>query len=247
MKKAASIIILLAVILFSFSFTYFKSQAIGPEDNYFNRHLRNKFAASPFLRQALGLHFDGDGKADYLGNRYQKISIEVDALDTINISFEALDILSKKIQSITGKQTSYIISDRNISYDPQLEEDELKKMADAHKNTVYPKGAAKIYLLYGSKDGQQGSLIGRTYQEYGIVIYGDTLADLTRRNHKLLSNYEASTALHEFGHLLGFSHNSERGCLMNASADFTDIGWQTPEEVVTDFCEYEKSMLQISE
>lgn len=243
-RKSIVVFVLLLVITLSFAFVWAKIQAQGAEDNLFNREWRDDFAAIPWLRQALGLHFDGDGKADYLGKHYQKILIEVDTMKDLGITLESLKLLTEKIQGVTGKPTSYLISDREILYDRELSGAEIENLVSLHRTHYNTGDTATIYLLYASRDQDRPTLLGATYQEYGIVLYGDALRDFTQDNLDLLTNYEASTALHEFGHQLGLGHNNDPGCLMNERVD-SDPSWQHPEDVILGFCDYEKKLIPI--
>ncbi len=244
MKKLSVIALLLLVIVLSFGFVILKSWSRGPDENYFNRHWRVKFAAHPWLREVLGLHFDSDGKADYLGQRYQKILIEVDIMETLTAQVEGLEFLKQKIQEITGKETSYIISDRNILYDRSLTDEEIAGFVRQYRGYRNTGKVATLYLLYGSRKEGSPSLLGSTYQEYGIVLFEEELKSLTGDNQKLLARYEVSTALHEFGHQLGLAHNDNFRCLMNEAVETVQVAYQDPEDVIVDFCEYEKQQFK---
>lgn len=244
MKKFITGIILLIIIVLSFGFVWLKSSALGAENNYFNRKLRSNFAAIPAFRKFLGLHYDGDGKADYLSGRYEKILIEVDVMNNLGMQLEALDTLTAKIQDLTSKSTSYIVSDRNVPYSRELSKEEIDKVVQKYRNHKSKDDTATIYLLYGSRDQDNPNLLGITHQEYGIVLFGDAISDFTRNNPKTSASYEASTVLHEFGHQIGLPHNGRPDCLMNEQVEEARIYLEKPEDVVIDFCEYEKEQIK---
>lgn len=242
MKKLASISGLLVIIVLSFSFVILKSLANGSDKNYFNRHLRPYFAARPWLREVLNLHFDGDSVQDYLGQGYQKILVEVDLLDATAARTDALDKLTDKIQEVTGKPTTHLISDRNIKYYRELTDEQIRNLVSRHRDHKSRKDTATIYLLYGSRSATKDSRLGQTYQEYGIIIFAETIAERTGDDYTAQVAFEFSTALHEFGHQLGLPHNHEPGCLMNDQAGIHD-GYNSSNEIITDFCDYEKRLL----
>lgn len=242
MKKLSVIVLLLSVILLSFSFVILKSAANGSDENYFNRHLRPYFAATPWLREVLNLHFDGDSAQDYLGQDYEKILIEVDIMDAVAARIDVLDKFKGKIQEVTGKPTSYIISDRNVRYDRELGQEQIRTIAAKHRDHKSHKDTAAIYMLYGSRSADRESLLGQTYQEYGIIVFAETMAERTGDDYAVQVAFEFSTALHEFGHQLGLPHNTEPGCLMNDQAGIRE-GYNRSDEIITDFCEYEKRLL----
>lgn len=244
MKKIVTTTVLLIVIVSSFGFAWLRGMARGGEDSYFNRAWRERFAAYPWMRAALGLHFDGDARADYLGARYQKILIEVDEMSGEEVSPAVLDLLVQKVTLATGKPASYIFSDRSLPSEEKLDRSAIAKIVSRYRNYRSGNGAAALYLLYGSRDALDDNSLGTTYDEYGMVLFGDRLDEFVGQNSRTEDAYVASTALHEFGHQIGLPHNSEPGCLMNESVEQADMAWQRPRDVITDFCDYEKSLIR---
>lgn len=240
MKKFVLVFSLLILIALTFGFVFLKSQALGAEENYFNRHWRATFSRQPLLRFLLGLHYDGDGRADYLGQRYKSILVEVDTMDGVEPRFAALELFVKRIQEATGKPATYLLSDRHIAGQSEIAESELEKIVNRYRNYHSAGDVATLYFLYAKQMAGEPDLLGKTYQEYGIVLFADSLRRFTADHPETLSNYEASTALHEFGHQLGLSHDEFAGCLMNTRAETDPRPLVRPSEVITDFCEQEK-------
>ncbi len=236
-------IILLAVIVSSFAFVTLKLLANGPEGNFFNEKYRAIFAEQPTVRKILGLHFDGDAKADYLGNRYNKIVIEVDEMVDLDIPSEALDIVETKIEDLTGKDV-IIVRSGKIAFTESVNPDNIKSLTDINRNYIYTKDTAKLYVMYLSRlEGVNDSNIGSTNEEYGIIVYDSVIQDLTSGNPAVLSQYIASTILHEFGHQLGLPHNNEKNCLMNDKVEEGDVLRENSGDVIVDFCKYEKDLI----
>jgi len=242
MKKSATVGLLLIVILLSLGFVVLKSQALGSPSNYFNRNLRRDFATSPLFREILGLHYDGDAKTDYLGERYSNILVEVDTLNSQTVRLSTLDGLVKKIQEITSKETEYLVSDRDILSPRQLGADDIEKIAGKYRNHFNTRDTATIYFLVANADEEDDDKLGTTLREYGIVLFSRALTDFADPSSDALGSYELSTALHEFGHQLGLSHNTEPGCLMNESVELKRN--ERPEDVVVDFCQFEKALIR---
>lgn len=243
MKRVLTISVLVIIIVLSFGFVILKVLAAGNDQSSFNRKIRPMLAAQPGLRQILSLHYDGDGRADYLGKRYKKILIEVDLATATTIRLAALDLLKTRIEEVTGKETTYIISDREMPYYRELSKEKIVKLALKYRNYHQTRDTATLYLMSLPKFTEQPTRLGMTHQEYGIVLFGEALADFTEDSPNTLINYEVSTALHEFGHQLGLPHNQEPGCLMNERAEIAHGALENPEDVITDFCEYEKRLL----
>lgn len=243
MKKTLIVITLLVIIFASFSFVFSKLQARGDENNFFNRELRAKFAEYPLMRKILGLHNDGDGSADYLGKSFQKILVEADLTDTTTIRLSALELFKDRVQAITGKETSYLISDRKMIYERELTREKIARIVKKYRNYGQASDTAAIYFMVLPKYHEEPQLLGLTFEEYGVILFAEALADFTRSNPDTSANYEVSTALHEFGHQLGLPHNDEPRCLMNESIETGHVAFEDPEDVLTDFCDYEKDQL----
>jgi predicted Zn-dependent protease len=240
MKKFFVILGLLIIIVLSFGYVFLKIQAQGAEDDYFNQHWRAKFAEVPWLRHILALHNDGDARADYLGNRYQKILMEVDVMENLEPNLSALGLLTKRIAEATGKPTTYLVSDRNLPFQKEETAEDLDKVVKRFRTYHDAGDLATLYLLYANQMANEPELLGKTYHEDGIVIFAGALENFTRDNPKTFANYEASTALHEFGHQIGLIHNQQPGCLMNEHAESSHVARENPEDVVVDFCILEK-------
>ena len=156
MKKLITILLLLLIIAVSFLFILAKIQAQGSEQNYFNSKWRAQAAAVPFFRQIFGLHWDGDARADYLGDKYEKIFVEVDLADGQTVELAALDLLKEKMSAATGKPVSYLISDRTAP----------------RRNYRNESDTAAVYLRILDRDPESPDTLGKTFEEYGIILYG---------------------------------------------------------------------------
>ncbi len=243
MKKFITILILLLVIITATGFSIIKLGSLGADDNYFNRTWRNRVAAYPAARKIFSLHHDGDAKADYLGKRFNKIVIEVDSMEGLTLSHNVLDTLVDRIEKLTGKETSYYISDQAIEPAPYTDASRISSVVTAYKNRVTAEGAATLYVL-NLNQGEAGStIIGETYKEYGLLLYDEPLQDFTRDAKQTLEAYQLSTLLHEFGHQLGLDHNDEVNCLMNPEAEMSLRPKRSFTDVVTEFCDREREQI----
>jgi hypothetical protein len=243
MKKAIVVLLLLLVIAGSFAFVFLRIQANGSENNFFNTSYREIFAANETLRKILGLHFDGDGKADYLSPKYSKINIEVDEMSGLDISRFALDTLVSRMQAITGKQVTYTINDTAIPFSDNLNETQIQDLANLYRNEHNSGDTASVYLLYLTMEDNDTDRLGVTLQEYGMVLFQGPLELFTKSSPNSLPDFIESTALHEFGHQLGLPHNDYQSCLMQASVD-APSGFDFINGVVTDFCPYERDLIE---
>ncbi|MCL5435701.1 MAG: hypothetical protein M1275_01310 [Patescibacteria group bacterium] len=243
MKNKLIIFGLLIIIVATFGFIGLKLSAAGPDDNYFNQHLRSDFASHPFLRQILGLHYDGDAVVDYLGSRYDGIAISVAVEAGITLAPNVLQDFADKITQVTGKKTSYSVSPALIpttdvaSKSPVELESSFRKLHSSGRT-------AALYVLLLGTDPEDSKLLGSTLQEDAIVLYIGALKDFASRFPKTLPNYEFSTLLHEFGHQLGLPHNDLDNCLMNERAEHAESFIELPSDVIVDFCPQEYSELQ---
>lgn len=232
--------LLILIIIFLALVIIIKVESVGPDTNYFNTHFRENLARVPFLRRFFKLDYDGDSRSDYLGNRFSKILIEVDAMQGENLDLELFDRLTKAVSQITGKQTDYIISNTDIPQSETTEED-AAKIQKQYQNAATEPNTASLYLLVLSRKKDEPKQIGSTLGNNAIILYAGSVEDFTERAAGSFRNYLFSTLLHEFGHQIGLGHNNEPGCLMNPKAEINDIARLNPDDVVTNFCPSELS------
>jgi|GEM_PF-781627 hypothetical protein len=243
LKKFLTVLGLLLIIILSFSYVALKLLANGSEGNFFNKNYRAKFAANPFLRQLIGLHFDGDAKSDYLGSRYKKILIEIDQMEGLDLPKPAMDLLAKNITAATGKEVVLDYSDV-IPFQPNVSTADIDKLVKQYRNASFASDSAKLYLLYLPQFDDNVDHLGSTYQEYGMLLFDTALRNFTKDSPDTFNNYVESTALHEFGHQIGLQHNQQPDCIMYEYADENHVIRENPSDVVTDFCDYEKSLIE---
>lgn len=234
---------MVVIILLSGSLIVFNFGSLGKEDNWFNKNYRLKLAQYPILRYVIGLHYDGDGRSDYLGSRFDKIVVEIDSLEGITPNTQALEDLVSRIKDVTGKETNYLISNSDI---PAFEFDseEVGSFIDRLRVHSSSSGAASVYVLYAGVNKDEPTLLGQTFKEYGIIVYSQALDNFVSQNPATKKLYESSTILHEFGHQLGLGHNDKANCLMNESAEYNHKARFRAEGVIMDFCPLELQQIR---
>lgn len=228
------VLLLCIFILLCGGFIYAKLESMGPPDNFFNTHTRLQIDKYSWLRNVFGFHSYGNARQDYLGPRYGKILIEVDVLDGVTVDTAMLKNFADKVQSITGKPTTYFISDTNLPYS-NLTVNDVEHIVHLYRN-VFSGDSANLYVLLADTSKDDPKQLGSTYNEYGIVLYESEVKNFTSYSPDTYESYAYSTLLHEFGHQLGLEHDTETGCLMNAKAETNDQPQLFVGEVTTDFC-----------
>ncbi len=224
-------------------YAYLKISAIGAEDNYFNVNLRYKLARYAFLREVLGLHYDGDGKYDYLGQKTKEIKIQVISMENVVLNSEILEDLSEKIQKITGKPTSYFFSSLQMPAESFFDLQGLKSESDKRHVFQRSSGRAVLYVIAANQLKNESSRLGSTLEEDGIVIFSQTLKGYTGSEEAdVFNRFASGVLLHEFGHQIGLAHNDFQGCLMNESSEFKSSN--TIQEIIDDFCESERKEIK---
>lgn len=246
MTKIVSTIFLMVIIVVSFGFIYLKVSAHGSEHNYFNKNLRTSIAQYPLMRSVIGLHYDGDAKYDYLGKEADRIVIEVDSMEGLDVSDGAIERLSDRINKITDKEVSIRYSDMDIPYQQQVDFEELREIKEKYHYHKASEGVVVIYILIASMSNDSENKLGSTLQEDGIVFFQSNFEQMFDVHDQ--DNYEniiSGTLLHEFGHQLGLDHNDNDGCLMNGMNVYdTNLRYA---DITVDFCEKEiEEMAQIS-
>jgi hypothetical protein len=193
------------------------------------------------LRNLLGLEWDGDGKSDYFGKKYQTIHIEVREMAQYTTSEDMLADLRSAITNVTGKQTTLGFG-APIAAQSTITADQLHALASQSRSTA-PPDAALLEVFLVSRDTENAQTLGTTVQENAIALYIDRLKEFTEDTPKTYTSYFTSTLLHEFGHQLGLGHNETPGCLMNAKAETDNEPKYDPRDVVMSFCAGELSQL----
>lgn len=217
--------------------------AQGSDTNIFNAHYRATVARYPFARSIFALHETGDAKSDYLGPRYPNIQIEVDSMAGFSPQPEVLYQLAELIKGVTGKPVTINFSNEDIPARPLSATTDIDQVINAYRNNHSGGNTAVVYLLVLNVPPGDPTLLGMTHHEDEIILFTKALQDFTADSPSTFANYELSTALHEFGHLLGLPHNEQAGCLMNAQAETDHVPRFNAADVVTDFCGYEKQLI----
>jgi hypothetical protein len=243
LKKSAIVLALIVLVFLLFSFVVLKFWSLGDDKNYFNQNLRETLAQNKMVRKILSLHYDGDARADYLGSKYKKIFIEVDVMDNYAVRLRALDKLSGEISRATRKKVSYLISDRTIPFARTITSKEIETIAKQYRNHKSGFDTVLLHFLYMSRDEENPTLLGTTFRDDTIVLFGQSIKDVSDANEEAFVNYEASTALHEFGHQLGLPHNFEPGCIMNEAVEIGSTRFLDADKIRTEFCDLEFSQL----
>lgn len=235
-KKVITIIVLIFIIAVTFSYIFFKIEAQSLDGNYFNNNLRASFDRYPIVRGILGLHFDGDARADYLGSRYGSIVIKVISMEGLSVDSAILKSLSEKIQKTTGKPTRYLIWETDVPFRASSSIEELQAYLERKDSSSFS-GEVPLYLLIANELEDQPDQIGSTVQENGIVLFESSLLKYEHSDNELFGQFAVGVLLHEFGHQLGLVHNDYPRCLMNPSIEFSASNRTS--EIVEDFCEEE--------
>ena len=235
--------VLLIVIVLTFGYSAVKLMAAGSEDNFFNQKLRVAVTRYGWARELFGLHFDGDARYDYLGPRYDWIRIEVDAMEGLGIDALVLSLFISKVEELTGKKASFVISNDKIRFAEHCSREEIIELVEQNQNR-YRNDYALLYVLVLNKSAEEPTILGTTHREDGIVIFESAHDSFTANSPSAKSNYMLSTLLHEFGHQLGLPHNNLPDCLMNEHAEFSHTARFDPTNVLTDFCGHEKDLIR---
>jgi len=227
--------LLLVVILFASIFVYLKVQSLGDEKSSFNQTTRYRLGKFGFLRTTLGLHKDGDSRAEYL-LKDTSIIIEVVQSSGSKLSDIVLDEFAKKVSEYTGRNTRIVNTDTIAS--GYVNEGQLSGIVRANRRH-FDGGSSNLFVMYVDDFPGSDSNLAKTYQDFGIVVSHDRLANLVRQYPNSLPNYQLSTLLHEFGHQIGMDHNSKNGCVMNDVVESPSGGVFYGDSILTSFCSEE--------
>ena len=237
MKKMLSTVLLVLIVIGTFSFAAIKAASLGEDDNWFNANLRAKFSRSSFLRSFFALNNPGDAAFDYLVDRKQRVIIEVDAQQGLEFSMETLAEVERQIAEITGKIVEIRLSSVVASANRSFNDSELRQLMDNYRTASSVKSQSVFYVLLVNRYAEDPNQIGTTLGAEGSVIFADAIADLRAEK----SSLEVSTILHEFVHLLGIGHVDDEDCIMSVAIE---VGGIRGRNVSTDFCPTELELIE---
>lgn len=242
------IIFLGVVIVVSGVFSYIRLSLLGEQESRFNTEIRPKLAVFPVLRDVFLLNDYGDGVTDYLGDRFDHITVIVSAMEDIEPEKNALEAFRMTLEKITSKRVTLEFSGAYIPFMESVSKDKARVIMKSIDRKTQSSSSAHLSVLYLSEDSESTSLLGETYNEAGIFIYSHALDTLTRDIPEGRNPYEYGTLLHEFGHQLGLEHSYENtSCLMYAEDD--DLHMPTiihqRDGIVKDFCPVEYAQIEV--
>jgi hypothetical protein len=202
------------IIIVSGLFIYLKTMSLGDENSYFNQNTRYQLGKYGWVRTLLGLRKDGDARAEYLiGDG--AITVEIVKPNNVIVDQDAIDGFLESVEAITGRKTIFYNTDTIKG--GKLSDEDLKSIIRKNRRHRTP-GSPNLFIIY-SDDFSTGGEVGRTYQEFGILLSGNRLNELTSNYPAAKTQYIQSTLLHEFGHQIGLLHNEDLNCVMNAAVE----------------------------
>lgn len=190
---------------------------VGLSDPSIGPGLRQKLGHYPLLRSLYSLHDTGDGAFDYLGKSTDGTDIVLSAYASQWFSDSVLTDFASAVAHVTEKPAHLVSAE------------------DAAAATSH----AKLYIFLETKNDDDPETLGKTFNEYGIILYKSALEKFTHDTPRTRDTYVFSTLLHEFGHQIGLPHIETDGCLMNSRAEVAHVAMASPSEVITQFCEGE--------
>lgn len=196
--------------------------SVGLKDPSIGPGIRKNMSQYPLLRSLYSLHDTGDAANDYLGRGTDGVDIIVKPYTAQWFGDSALTDLAASITAVTGKRTG------------------LTSESDAAKTPSH----AKLYIYLETENDEDPTTLGKTFNEYGIILYKAALEKFTYYTPDTRNTYVSSTLLHEFGHQIGLAHYEKDGCLMSSSAEKNHVAQLKPSEVVTGFCADELEQIE---
>ena len=162
------------------------------QSNWFNEKYRAKLAKYPLIREMLGLHWDGDGRADYLlDDKFKIIRIELDRDDSCVIPEGAMKKVTDEIETVTGKPegVEVVESDTLSLAKESYSASDLRAVAQAHKQYNSAGSTAALYILCANSSSEAPNRMGSTIFEDGIIIFSNQIFYQFIKSYFSLANY----------------------------------------------------------
>jgi predicted Zn-dependent protease len=119
--------------------------------------------------------------------------------------------------------------------------EQIRALANQEKFLQDINNSATLHIFLLSKFTDTPTNIGMTVREDGVVVFMDTITDLTKSNPASVDAYVLSTILHEFGHQLGLDHVESLNCIMQSTVESPVSGFfSTP----TQYCPQELQLIE---
>ena len=192
-------------------FIYLKVETLGSDTSAFNQTSRLKLGEYQIARSLLSLHKDGDARAEYLLGT-SPIDIEVAQPDSDQLPDYVVQQFASQVTAVTGRPTKTYSVDGVPS--GTLTNADIAHIVQVDKRQ-FNTGDPIIFIIYADDFASSAQEVGKTVEEFGMVLSHYQLTQLTLAYPAALSQYQESTMLHEFGHQLGLDHNNQSDCIMN--------------------------------
>lgn len=230
------VLFLFGFIFLCGTFIFIKIKVNGDVNSEFNQTTRFQLGRYPFLRSLFALHNDGDARFSYFASE-TPIGLQYVNAQGFDISEEIIKTFAGKIQTVTGRPVQ-IFPSSNIK-SGKLFDNDLKDIVHRLKRNDIS-GQPLIFVIYTEDFDRKGGEVGKTFQEYGIVLSSARLKEITQNLPSVLPEYIGSTLLHEFGHQIGLDHNSDSNCIMSEYVESPkDDSYKFSKSSPVDFCESE--------
>lgn len=217
-----------------------KVQILGDPQSKFNQTTRYDLGRYQFARSLLGMHSYGDAREWYL-KPGSPIVIEAVTATGAGMDDKAFNNFVQDVKEYTGREVSVFNTEKIPG--GVLSDADLGEIASKYRRHVLS-GQANLFVIYAQDFKRSGTEIGKTFQEYGIVLSDKRLREVTADFPQAMAQYVESTLLHEFGHQIGLDHNSEPDCIMNERVEKPEkLNFFSSEYTNTKFCNFELGQL----
>lgn len=221
-RKLFTVLLLLAVIAATAAYCMlYIAFNLREPDNFVNRSFRKQVLRILPLRSALRMDQIGDARYAYAASPSLPLTAYVYVQSGVSLRPGALDTFAREVEPVTHKTLRTAWETPQVLYDRP---DKVNDRDIADLTATYETGMqllpreSPLFIFVLKYYLEHPSYAGLAVNADTIILF-ETAMENVSDTPEILEEVQASTLLHEFGHLLGADHIRATGCVMEDTVE----------------------------